>query len=172
MAIVPMDLWSRWTNKTDRHDITEILLKVVLNTINHSVHSITVGYSWHYIRTILFSLRFTMIKWFSDFAFQNTGWLLLFVIWLLFLKPTQIPGRESMLSLSKIFNHEQVNSHDHDVLEYFQNQTVPIVYYNCTQNVQLQKGTGGLRNTYNNPLKYDCSHSRLNISRWVVNTSE
>ena len=25
-----------FTNKTDRHDITEILLKVVLNTINHS----------------------------------------------------------------------------------------------------------------------------------------
>jgi hypothetical protein len=24
------------TNKTDRHDITEILLKVVLNTINHN----------------------------------------------------------------------------------------------------------------------------------------
>ena len=26
------------TNKTDRHDITEILLKVVLNTINHTHH--------------------------------------------------------------------------------------------------------------------------------------
>jgi hypothetical protein len=26
------------TNKTDRHDITEILLKVVLNTINQSLN--------------------------------------------------------------------------------------------------------------------------------------
>jgi len=26
------------TNKTDRHDITEILLKVVLNTINHQTN--------------------------------------------------------------------------------------------------------------------------------------
>jgi hypothetical protein len=32
MAIVPMDLWSRWTNKTNHHDIIEILLKIVLNT--------------------------------------------------------------------------------------------------------------------------------------------
>ena len=27
------------TNKTDRHDITEILLKVALNTINQSIHT-------------------------------------------------------------------------------------------------------------------------------------
>jgi hypothetical protein len=29
------------TNKTDRHDITEILLKVVLNTTKHIIHDIT-----------------------------------------------------------------------------------------------------------------------------------
>ena len=30
-------LWVSFTNKTDRHDITEILLKVVLNTINQTI---------------------------------------------------------------------------------------------------------------------------------------
>jgi hypothetical protein len=29
------------TNKTDRHDITEILLKVALNTINQTNHTLT-----------------------------------------------------------------------------------------------------------------------------------
>jgi hypothetical protein len=32
------------TNKTDRHDITEIVLKVVLNTINETILSIDCPY--------------------------------------------------------------------------------------------------------------------------------
>ena len=45
MAIVHMDLWSRWNNNTDSHDITEILLKVALNTmtLNLKHHSTKVG---------------------------------------------------------------------------------------------------------------------------------
>ena len=39
------------TNKLDRHDITELLLKVALNTINHScIHR---GYAYDYIWTNL-----------------------------------------------------------------------------------------------------------------------
>jgi hypothetical protein len=40
------------TNKTDRHDITEILLKVAFNTITHNVFS-TITYDLGYILGIL-----------------------------------------------------------------------------------------------------------------------
>jgi gamma-glutamylcyclotransferase (GGCT)/AIG2-like uncharacterized protein YtfP len=36
------------TNKTDRHDITEILLKVALSTINQSNHSKIFSMTLHY----------------------------------------------------------------------------------------------------------------------------
>jgi hypothetical protein len=36
------------TNKTDRHDITEILLKVALNTTNHKAQPILIRFSKQY----------------------------------------------------------------------------------------------------------------------------
>jgi cobalamin-dependent methionine synthase I len=39
------------TNKTDRHDITEILLKVALNTINHPVQTIFIDNNIEHIIT-------------------------------------------------------------------------------------------------------------------------
>jgi hypothetical protein len=35
------------TNKTDCHDITEILLKVALNTINHPTNHLRYWWKWH-----------------------------------------------------------------------------------------------------------------------------
>ena len=44
-----------FTNKTDRHDITEILLKVMLNTINHNHFNFgTVLTAWSILFFILF----------------------------------------------------------------------------------------------------------------------
>ena len=43
------------TNKTDRHDITEILLKVALNTISHNHH---IYFKWHLHAFLIVSLFF------------------------------------------------------------------------------------------------------------------
>ena len=39
------------TNKTDRHDITEILLKVALNIINHKLNLMSFGLKSNFIFT-------------------------------------------------------------------------------------------------------------------------
>ena len=43
------------TNKTDRHDIAEILLKVALSTINHKPPLLT---EWQVLNSVLFSVEF------------------------------------------------------------------------------------------------------------------
>jgi hypothetical protein len=43
------------TNKTDRYDITEILLKVVLNTIKQTNYSITILCTWHIVCKLVLS---------------------------------------------------------------------------------------------------------------------
>ena len=48
------------TNKTYRHDITEILLKVILNTITRM--SFTWISTWYYLQCILFNYRCIIIE--------------------------------------------------------------------------------------------------------------
>jgi hypothetical protein len=48
------------TNKTYRHDITEILLKVILNTITRI--SFTWISTWYYLQCILFNYRCIIIE--------------------------------------------------------------------------------------------------------------
>jgi hypothetical protein len=43
------------TNKTDLHDIAEILLKVALSTINHKPPLLT---EWQVLNSVLFSVEF------------------------------------------------------------------------------------------------------------------
>jgi len=40
------------TNKTDRHDITKILLKVALNTINQTIKLLLILFSVNYFRLV------------------------------------------------------------------------------------------------------------------------
>ena len=58
------------TNKTDRHDVTEILVKVALNTINHQYHIICMQYiydnQFHCNITFLIKL---FLENFFNFAF-------------------------------------------------------------------------------------------------------
>jgi hypothetical protein len=50
------------TNKTDRHDLTEIMLKVALNIINQAklISSIASGINYYYI-TVLYTFTFCSI---------------------------------------------------------------------------------------------------------------
>jgi hypothetical protein len=56
------------TNKTDRHDITEILLKVVLNTIKPNL-SHTWILAWEYIHNFILVAfcSFVLIYWITNF---------------------------------------------------------------------------------------------------------
>ena len=58
-------------NKTDLHDITEILLKVALNTIKHTnKQSVKITYSHHDSAKIFFTLHFNNNHWITLFDFN------------------------------------------------------------------------------------------------------
>ena len=80
------------TNKTDSHDITEILFKVTLNTINHTIKSNTLetrafreGWGWIWNLLIFSLVKKTPCKFylFHTFTVQNLDCLELSFKWLL-----------------------------------------------------------------------------------------
>jgi hypothetical protein len=62
------------TNKTDRHDITEILLKVVLSTIKHQI------YSFVYLFAVLNYLLFSR-NYFVDILFWGGIYIFIWNYW-------------------------------------------------------------------------------------------
>ena len=61
------------TNKTDHHDITEILLKVALNTINPKPTQFP--FTGHWQQLILIFLQNTIISYYEQLLF-NTKWVI------------------------------------------------------------------------------------------------
>ena len=63
------------TNKTDHLDITEILLKVVLNTINHHNQQPTIIAPYHYTITKYLQSykKITQFIWFLKYSHYNEG---------------------------------------------------------------------------------------------------
>jgi hypothetical protein len=61
------------TNKMDRHDVTEILLKVALNTINHQYHIICMQniYDNQFHCNIIFLIKIFLENVFK-FTFQRS----------------------------------------------------------------------------------------------------
>jgi hypothetical protein len=76
------------TNKTDRHDIAKILLKVALNSINKQTKHIHCGRSWDwspvwlhkrlYMCDLLFSARYTTLSWLARSRYNTFKWSDLF----------------------------------------------------------------------------------------------
>ena len=61
------------TNKTDRHDVTEILMKVALNTISHQYHIICMQNIYHnqFHCNIVFLIKIFLENFFN-FTFQQS----------------------------------------------------------------------------------------------------
>jgi hypothetical protein len=76
------------TNKTERHDIAKILLKVALNTINKQTKPIHCDRSWDwspvwlqkrlYMCDLLFSSRYTTLNWLARSRYNTFKWSDLF----------------------------------------------------------------------------------------------
>jgi hypothetical protein len=63
------------TNKTDRHDITEILLKVVLNTITSPIHiSISIVYWYHIHWNISVCKLYVYFAYLNIYFKKQQGW--------------------------------------------------------------------------------------------------
>ena len=62
-----------YTNKADRHDVTEILLKVALNTINHEYHIMCMQniYDNQFHCNIIFLMKIFLENFFN-FTFQRS----------------------------------------------------------------------------------------------------
>jgi hypothetical protein len=64
------------TNKTDRHDITEILLNVALNTINQLIKSFFYSHPYSFlllVSTVPLSHNISVISWRSVLLVEETG---------------------------------------------------------------------------------------------------
>ena len=61
------------TNKTDRHDVTEILMKVALNTNNHQYHIICMQniYDNQFHCNIIFLIKIFLEFFFLNITFQR-----------------------------------------------------------------------------------------------------
>ena len=76
------------TNKTDRHDITKIFLKVASNTINKQTKPIHCDRSWDwspvwlqkrlFMCDLLFSARYTTLNWLARSRYNTFKWSDLF----------------------------------------------------------------------------------------------
>ena len=111
---------------------------------------------------------------------RNIGLLVLFVMWLNFYSLNHF-GQNcyhkitdlnlsykgiNAVNLSNILNYKEVISH---VPEYFQNQSVPIVYYTCTDtiaykilNYKKAFQNFNVEEYLQNTIKCTCSHSPVN----------
>ena len=123
-----------FTNKTDRHDITEILLKVVLNTITLTPYSIFFTNAIFFIYTfqIKFPLPLTKSKYsiflmyqhiFIYYCLTTYGWLVLWCLTpVLLVMETRVPWENQRSASSHWYDWDWTIKHQVCFLQYKQTE--------------------------------------------------